>query len=325
MMQRLNSGELLSNVLPQFKTLASLENDADIQFLADMLIYGSGKIPEATKPSPKKAANLFLKLNEVEYVEGITFQSLREGIPEGKRLVLTRGTHAIEGELHAKAPSLSLDMTDDQADGVLRQRVLHDETLDVLNKRRSFVYDYASQSWQRNAKEKDYIQLLGPDYRLVLDSIGALNTEVADILTAALDRLTSENPENWALSALGCRNVILRLEVLLWQVQDSEYKSVLSGKTLVVKADEKGAKEKNKLLAYIDANWQVADGINKTLLEEAYRLVPEVYDRGSKGKRIMRRSEAQQLVVDTFRLVDLLQDATGLTPLTSLPVKSVEA
>ena len=49
---------------------------------------------------------------------------------------------------------------------------------------------------------------------------------------------------------------------------------------------------------------------------QSHKLVGTVYDLGSRGKSgTIRRAEARDLVVNTFRLVDLLQETTELSPL----------
>lgn len=135
-------------------------------------------------------------------------------------------------------------------------------------------------------------------------------------LLAALDQLASENPAKWNLAALGCRNVVIKLGRILWTVETDEYASTLLGRTLNLK----GETEKNRLSAYIDVHWRSAAEAEKNLLEEAHGLVLPVYDLGSKGKSgQIRHGEAQQLVVDTFRLVDLLRQAAGVTPIATPP------
>ncbi len=208
-------------------------------------------------------------------------------------------------------------------DRVARISLYYKQVQICLSKIRSYCHDYAGQVWQKSLEEKDYIGFLGPDYKLVIDYLGALDSEFANELTATLEGLRSENPASWSLSALGCRNVVLKLGLTLWRVSGGEYDSVLLDKKLTIKGDA----EKNKLSAFIDAHWQVADSHEKSLLKEAHDLVEPIYDKGSKGKASnrIRMSEAKGLVVDTFRLVDLLQQTTDLQPLASLPPKTIEA
>jgi len=78
-------------------------------------------------------------------------------------------------------------------------------------------------------------------------------------------------------------------------------------------------KEKNRLLAYIDAHLKKATAGKQALLDEARDLVIPIYNKGSKGKKRIRHAEAQTLVVDTFHLVDLLSGATELKRIDALP------
>ena len=103
----------------------------------------------------------------------------------------------------------------------------------------------------------------------------------------------------------------MKLGRLLWKAPAEEYGSSLLGKTLTLK----GESEKNKLSAYIDVRWKAASEAEKQLLQEAQTLEGPIFDLGSKGKSdYVRHSEVRQLVLDTFRLVDLLRQATRLVP-----------
>jgi len=328
LMQRIEAGERLSAVLPQFKIVASLEADEAMQFFSDMLSYGLDHIPgfqpPFKNPAQRKAGVLLWDLCKTPNVGGLSLDSVLQDAWTSKRRELDHMIFlsVFEMERIEKAPSLHPASSREDVDRAFRIDVYYEEVQKALARLRSFVYDRASQVWLKNTVEKERIQLLGPDYRLVLDSIGALDSAVASELTAALDALASENPASWALSALGCRNVVLKLGSLLWRVPGDQYESVLLGKPLKLTGDA----EKNKLSAYIDSHWQVeTDDEKKKRLEEAHRLVPSIYDRGSKGKAgsAVRRAEAQGLVVDTFNLVVLLRETTGLVPLPSLPSRAM--
>jgi len=73
------------------------------------------------------------------------------------------------------------------------------------------------------------------------------------------------------------------------------------------------------LYAYIDAYSKKITSDKQALLDEANALVKPVYDKGSKGKRQIRHDEAQTLVIDTFHLIGLLNEATELKPIDTLP------
>ena len=328
-MERLDSGELLSNVLPQLKTLVGLEDNQTMTFFLDLTIYGMENIPGVKPPFEEQAqlkgGRLWAELCKTIDVKSIDVYSLIKD-PASKRR--PKRDHVInysvfEMEQVSKAPPWESLSGRELLDRAFRIDLYYQEVQKTLAKLRSFLYDYASKIWQKSYREKERIQLLGPDYRLVLDSIGALNSEVANELTAALDNLRSENPANWALSALGCRNVILKLSRLLWTVPGDEYASMLIGATLNLK----GNAEKNRLSAYIDVHWQEASDGEKRLLEEAHQLVSVIYNQGSKGKSgsRVRLAEAQALMVNTFRLVALLQETTDLTPLASSPLNVAPA
>jgi hypothetical protein len=328
LMQRLDSGEQLSAVLPPFKTLAGLEADETMQFFFDLLIYGIEDVPGFQPPfhglAQKRAVTLWMELCKALDIGRITVDSVLKAAWSEKRRERERVITISVSQMEQiqKAPTLQPPVSGDLIERGFKIGVYYQEVQNALHKLRSYAYEYASAVWQKSLKEKDNIALLGPDYRLVIDATGALNSSFADELTAALDRLHSENAANWSLSALGCRNVVLALGSTLWQVKQDQYDSTLLGRTLSLKGDV----EKNKLSAYIDAHWKVADASLKPLLKEAHDLVEPIYNQGSKGKagNKIRRSEAQGLVVDAFRLVNLLQQATNLEPLLTLPAGTVK-
>jgi len=324
LMQRLDSGEQLNAVLPQFKTLAGLEADETMQFFFDLLIYGIDDVPGFKPPfhglAQIRAGTLWMEFCKAQDIRRITVDSLRKGAWTGKQSERDYVINLSVSDMEQiqKAPTLQPPVNDDLIERAFKIDIYYQEVQKALHKLRSYVYDYASKSWQRNLNEKQRIQLLGPDYRLVLDSIGTLDSEVANELTAALDDLSSENPAKWALSALGCRNVLLKLGTILWKAKGDQHQSELLGRPLTLTGDA----EKNKLSAYIDIHWRAASGEKQRKLTESHDLVQPIYDIGSKGKigSKFRRGEAQKLVVDTFRLVEMLQETTDLIPYDGQPI-----
>ena len=282
-MQRLDSGELLSAVLSLVKTLAGLEADEVIQFLVDLLSYGIDDVPGIKPPfkTPvqQAAGLLYMDLCKAADVRSLTVDSVVAAMWDSKKKERdhTVSVSVPQMERSGKAPKLSPNSGARLANDALRIDLYYAEVQEVLGRVRSFTYDYASRIWQDSLQKKDNIQLLGPDYQLILDSIHALDSEVRDELDAVLHQLNSENPASWALSALGCRNVVLKLGRLLWNVAGDDYHSALLDRTLNLKGDA----EKNKLSAYIDFHWQREEGRGKQLLQEAHKLVGTVYDLGT--------------------------------------------
>jgi hypothetical protein len=180
--------------------------------------------------------------------------------------------------------------------------------MQVLIQLRAVIYDCVSTTWNEAIVEKNRIELLGVDYRSVTDRLGTLKTPVGGILLAAVDNLSTNSPEKWSLSALACRNVIITLSEL-WK-DTSDIYITKSGEELQLKGD----KEKNRLFAYIDTWSRKVSPEQVSKLEEARSLIIDIYRRGSKGKRVIQHSEARDLVVITFRLVDLLTQVTDLQP-----------
>lgn len=147
--------------------------------------------------------------------------------------------------------------------------------------------------------------LFGQHYSFINGKLHVLDTAVGNQLLAAINDIVSNNPAQWCLCALGCRNVVLSLGTILWKVSIEEVPNSMyqpaSGEPIKVRSNC----EKNKLLAYID-QWGIRKPDSKRMLEDAKVLVRRVYNQGSSGKSQISRNKTQQLLRDTFEMIDLL-------------------
>lgn len=234
----------------------------------------------------------------------ILINKWQDSIPN-KTCVISISVYEMENLKTPERPSTII--SNEVANRYLRLQVYYDKAKSILSSLRSYIYIQVSDIWAESIREKDRINLLGQNYRLITDKLSTLNTEVGNELLAATDNLFSNNSAHWSLCALGCRQIIIRLSKLIWKVPGDNYEK-RDGKNIEVKMD----KEKNRLLAYIDHFYRIASGDIQNMLEEAEELVHFVYNEGSKGKNPIRREDAQTLLVKTFHFVDLLDRATGL-------------
>lgn len=319
---RLNIGEPLSNVLSQVHLLSNMAADSVKVALIDILTHGITKIPyqgipfadPAYKSAGLEYTNLcaiedISKMNIDRVIERLIEGEQRDAIPE-RTLVVTLSVFEMENRKPPPQPALGTET--ELLNVIFQQKVMFDEIKSILSRLRAYIYDYVSGIWLEAIREKDRIQLLGRDYRLITDKLDALETPVGGALLAAIDNLRSDNPQNWSLCALGCRNVIIQLSTMLWKVKDEIYVTQKGEKLEVT-----GEKEKNRLLAYLDVFSKQVNPSNKEPFDEARKLIHSIYGKGSKGKRQIRHSEAQSLVIDTFNLISLLDKATELKPVDS--------
>jgi hypothetical protein len=290
--------------------------------LMDILIHGLTNVPYQgipfTDEAYKKAGVQATKLCGMEDMSKIDINEIvndpwHDKIPIKDHTVIL-SVYEMENRPSPPTPSPSDDYR--RINLIFQLNAAHDRVKSILITLRAYIYDYVSGIWTTSLREKDRIALLGPDYRFVIDKLDALETPVGSELLASVDNLRDNNPASWKLCALGCRNVVIKLGTLLWHVPGQTYQTQ-NGTTL----DVSNEKEKNKLYAYIDVFLKQASPDEQTILCEAQELVESVYDKGSKGKRQIRYGEAQTLVVDTFRLVGSLNEATELKPIDSLPMK----
>jgi len=330
-LNRLDSGDTLSSVLPQAKAVVDDYGSRIHSFWLEFEIHGLDAVPLAEMPPTdrdrKTGAYLVAKLHSASDPTDVTVDSViqqwnggEESIPDRKK-VITSSISQIERYLEsweqAEEESAQLSHVGRaHANRHLQLIVLNDERARILNSVRAYLYDYIAKIEKWALAECENQALLGPDYRIVVDSLEALQSGVGQELVGALEILRNPNPALWSATALVCRNVVLILGDAVWKVPGDTYESQLAAKPLVVK----GEKEVNRLLAFIDYHHRVSDDAAKPELEEMHELAITIYERGCKGKKskVSRYAEAQGLVVDTFRLVSGLQQLTGLEPVTHI-------
>ncbi len=322
-MDRLDRGDSLSSVLSQVRLLANMAGDAKMAALVDILTHGLTNVPYQpppfTDPVYKVAGEQYISLCGVADPREVDMDALlgkalgepgREGLPE-KNMVVILSVWEMETSAPPKEPEPR--MSRETTKLLLQAQRFFDATRSLLTRLRAYIYDYAGYLWLESTREKDRVALLGPDYRFVTDKLDTLASPLGNELLAVIDPLRSLNPAGWNLCALGCRNVVIKLGDLLWQVNEQTYVTT-DGDEIDVRAD----KEKNRLYAYVDVHHKKVDTKKQELLKEARGLAALVYNKGSKGKKGVTHSEAQELVVKTFRLVALLEAVTGLEPIRQL-------
>ena len=316
-LDQLQSEKRLSDILPQARSLTEVSGDTIQTAWLDNEIYGMTRVPFASKPrrtfEEQEGLKIFMEWEKTKDVEkAFAHRKPDDDIPPDDMIL----THSI-GELE------HLSITEHPA---YRKRIYYPhladedrksirsmlETERVLKAVRAAVHKYVSRVWLNAVQEKENQSLLGPNYRIVINNLDALETGVGQELMAALQNLSSENPANWSASALVCRNVIIKLGDSLWKVPCTKYFSELASKEL----DLMGEREKNRLYAYIDCQHRRAEGQeNKDTLKQLHGMVWRIWDIGSKAKRSIRHEDAQTAVVDTFAFVNNLDEITELKPL----------
>ena len=316
-LSRLQSDERLSNILPQVRLLAELnENPVETSWL-DCEIYGVENLPKST-PRNTDGLLIFMDLHKMPDIAALDIEDIvNKGFDvESRSSYDTVATQSI-WQLEERKFQEILKRPDDT---LLRRIDFQCEIFDleagrVLQNVRSYVHQYVGHIWNKSVVEKENISLLGPDYHIVVDNLDALETGVGQELAAALDNLRSENPANWKLAALSCRNVIIKLGDSLWQVPVDTYDSALDAKQL----DLRGDREKNRLYAYIDYSYRDStDEAVRQTLKQVHDFIWDIYNMGSKAKRAIRHEEATKTVVDTFNLVAELDRVTILKPVSDI-------
>jgi hypothetical protein len=320
-LDRLDRGDRLSAILPQARALAeSYGNKAHVHWL-DCEIYGMLDVPFAKRPrrttDEKAGVLLFCELNQTQDIRNLTVDGIKRRWPEvevpNRDMVAHRSVGHLERLVEEHTQPAPGDGWVPSAEHVLQMGVLQREHQRVLDGVRAQVYQYMSSISSWAIQERENIALLGPDYRIVVESLDVLETDVGQVLLASLTSLNSANPADWSLSALACRNVILGLGRSLFAVRKGAYHCVMLDRDLELE----GEKELNRLTGFIDLHWQKADGEVKEELKHLAESARQIYGIASGGKRgtELRHAQVQKLVVDTFHVVSRLRDITGLEPL----------
>ena len=318
---RLDAKELLSDVLSQVRSLMVLSEDAITTALVDILIHGLVNIPYQLPPfvDPiyQEAGLLHMKLCGVENIMQLDIDETIQKAKNGKQSVPQR-THSLISSVY-EIENLELPLEPVNGDSYellnvkFQGKILYQRKKGILQSLRAYIYDCVNKVLLESSREKDRIEIFGAEYRLITDKLDALESPVGEELIAAADNLKSSNPANWSAAALLCRNVIYKLADLLWYGEDQEYMLIQGNSIEITKS-----KEKNILLAYIDTHFKKDTDAPQAELEEINGLVHSIYDKGSKAKRTIRLKEAQQIVVDTYHFVDLLDRVSGLAPIDKL-------
>ena len=315
----LSSGKKLSAILPEARFLAEVRGDLVPVAWLDNEIYGIERVPFAKLPretaEERQGAYLFMELHGAIDPEKCLSEKKQTGQPSDDEVVMMHSIGEIETLSISEQPDFKRQIFTIEGSREAMKLMAAAECERVVMAVRAAVHRYVSGVWIAAVHEKNNISLLGPNYKIVVDSLNALETGVGDELRAALDNLRSDNPASWRLAALSCRNVIINLGDSLWLVSVDAYDSVLDAKTL----DLRGEREKNRLYAYIDynCNYSKDEEIRQTL-KQVHDLIWDIYDLGSKAKRAIRREEATKTVVDTFNLVAELDRVTALKPVTDI-------
>ncbi|MGB6836806.1 MAG: hypothetical protein WBF66_03780 [Dehalococcoidia bacterium] len=321
-LDRLERGDKLSEVLPQARAVAGLYGDAAHMHWLDCEIYGLVDVPFAEvrrkKGHQKAGAYRFCVLHTAAEVrelsvDGVLADWRKEEMPD-RSAVLWQSVGSLERSVDGYREPAPHEMYGSRADEFLQLIAMHGERRRVLDRVRAYLYQYMNRTWSWALGERDNLRLLGPDYRIVVGSLDALETGVGQELVAALVNLGRDNSANWCAAGLLCRNVVMKLGRTLWQVPGETWESELHGRALQIGRD----KELNCLRAFLDYHYRRSEPETRKRLRELEDVARGVYNRGSKGKRALRHAEAQQLVVDTFELVKAVDDLTGLEPVTEV-------
>ena len=320
-LDEIQRGNKLSDILPQARFLAEINNDHVKIAWIQYEIHGKWRVPITAEPKlsikqRKKATQVYDELHKTIDFDKLSAALKAGGISVSLSSIPLCQTNESVIQLEHFAMSKHAEIgkyiygVGNVEDKVKISMALESERL--LAAVRNAVHEYVSEVWFNAVQEKEYFDLIGPNFNIVTNNLDALETGVGQELMAALKNLRSTNPANWSASALVCRNVIIKLGDNLWKVPCKKYFSELDNREL----DLVGEREKNRLYAYIDLHYKrIEQQEHKDKLKQLHGMVWRIWDIGSKAKHAIRHEEAKTIFVDTFEFVNNLDAITELKPL----------
>jgi hypothetical protein len=206
-----NSAEL-STVLPTARLVAELAGYETHVYWLDFEIYGLGNVPGQVTPlqtePEKRAFALYWSLHATQDLREITvskafkrFQK-QDGKPPEKDWLVPQSISSLENSIREFTPPDEYFRTR-YPDEALRLQLSHSDRREILKNVRAYLHRYMGRVWRESTEESENFELLGPDYRFVIDNLQALDTDVGDELKAAVGLLRSDNPSRLGRRCIG--------------------------------------------------------------------------------------------------------------------------
>ena len=173
-----------------------------------------------------------------------------------------------------------------------------------LASRRTFIYSYAERKHYElkfsNVADDVFARVRGT----VDASIGSAIPNGAKKFAAVYDNLLSQNPEDWANAAHGCRRVLQELADTLFPPRDETRTRVINGKEQEIKLGPNNYV--NRLLAYVEDSsksdrFEELVGSQLRYMGDRLHALFGASNKGSHDS--VTREEADRCVVYTYMLV----------------------
>jgi hypothetical protein len=183
--------------------------------------------------------------------------------------------------------------------------------------RRTFIYHYATRKHDELRFSNVAADVFARVRGTVNASIGSAIPNGTKKFTAVYDNLLSQNPEDWANAAHGCRRVLQELADTLFPPSDETRTRFINGKEQKIKL---GPNEYvNRLLAYVEDSsqsdrFEELVGSQLSYMSDRLHALVGAANKGSHDS--VTREEADRCVVYTYMLVgDILslRDLSWLT------------
>ena len=173
-----------------------------------------------------------------------------------------------------------------------------------LASRRTFIYNYATRKYYELKFSGVADDVFGRIRTAVDASIGTTIPDGTRMFSAVYSNLLSENPEDWANAAHGCRRVLQELAGTLFPPQAETRSRSVNGKETEIKL---GADHYiNRLLAYVEdssSSNRFTELVGSHLIYMGDRL-DALFGAANKGTHaVVTKEEANRCVIYTYMLV----------------------
>jgi len=194
-LDRLEQGEKLSSMLSQARVVAELSGDRRHVHWLDFEIYGVGNVPSQKTPlqtaEERAGFEIFWDLHAVKDPRSLTVDQVleswtRRADPDDRKDSLDPSSVAGLERTIATWTEPDEYFRVSRPDTALQMIANYSNKVDSLQRARDYLHRFVSDVWISAKQERDNIELLGPDYRLIVDDLNALGTGVGNELLSAL-------------------------------------------------------------------------------------------------------------------------------------------
>lgn len=306
LLQRLESAEPLSQILPAARRLTTLVDDHVRRQWLDWEINGYSRGPRACirQGAYRIWEPLHVMQDPVKTAAAMAAAPEPGPLPTDVPSILTTAPMAVL-EATSKTEPLKPGQTEAQYQMHLTALINDQQRAVLIVRVRQAVHDFASEVLQQLVGQRARIALFGPDAVTVF-SAGGNSLDRLELAAENLGR-----PGREASACLDARSALERMGLQLYAGDGQPYISPVDGKKYMPETSES-----HRLHAVVDHLWsRVDDEDQREALKEAHQRIQRVRRLASRAKtQPIPFADAKRVVEDAYRVAHALCFAGGFPP-----------